>query len=131
TEMVPYARAEGRALLATRFGAVGTSLSMRGTGNLVGGERRGKGAAGSLRAEAALPLVRSFASDDSSDPWRHRLEPQVSITGLAVHADDTLATDFGRTRDFGVSLPSTGGGAVNGGTWVSEAGLSSAIGRWG
>ncbi|WP_394827468.1 hypothetical protein [Pendulispora albinea] len=123
SEMIPYLRGEAGALLATRLGAMGTSLSLRGAGNVAGGEgRKGGDGAASARAEMTFPLVRSFASEDAADPWRHRLEPRAGVAGLVVHANDALVSDFGRGRGFG---------GVRGGTWVAELGLSSAIGRWG
>ncbi|WP_394830952.1 hypothetical protein LVJ94_31035 [Pendulispora rubella] len=121
-EMVPYARAEGGTLFATRFGAVGASLSLRGASNVVGGERRGIDVAGSARAEFTVPFVRSFEGSDPADPWRHRLEPRASVAVLGLRADDALTTDFGRARGFG---------GVSGGTWVAETGLANALGRWG
>ena len=120
--MIPYARAEGGALFATRFGAVGASLSLRGASNAVGGERNGVDAAGSARAEFTVPFVRSFEGSDPADPWRHRLEPRASVAALGVRADDALTTDFGRARGFG---------GISGGTWVAETGLANALGRWG
>ncbi len=114
-----YARARGGALLATRLGAVGASFSARGTADAAAvTSTEGYDAAGSARGELTLPLGRAYPSSRPDDPWLHRIEPRVAVSALASRGDDL----------FGY-LPSAGG--VRGGAWVGEAGVSTALGRWG
>lgn len=116
-----YARGEGGALLATHLGAVGTSVSARAAGDVADdGFSRGVDGAAEARGEATLPLVRGFASGEPGDPWRHRVEPRVGVAGLVSRGDDLLGAQFGR-----------GLASARGDAYLGEAGISSAIGRWG
>jgi hypothetical protein len=114
-----YARGGGGAMLATRLGALGASLALRGLGDVAEvGSTQGSDAAGSARAELTLPFARSFASSDATDPYRHRIEPRIGVSALASRGDELLGY-----------LPSAGG--IRGGAWVADGGAATAIGRWG
>jgi len=117
-----FARGEGGGLMATRAGAVGATLALRGLGDLADdGSRAGLDGAAQARATLALPLARGFASKDADDPWVHSTEPRIEGAVLATHADDVLVVPAGR------GLTDT----TRGGAWVAAAGWSNALGRWG
>jgi hypothetical protein len=116
-----FARAEGGALLAARLGPVGTTLALRGVGDVADdGTRGGADGAAQARASAALPAVRGFASDDAGDPWVHVTEPRLEVAGVASHTDGLLVVPPGR----GMQLPS-------GETWIAGGAWRNAVGRWG
>ncbi len=126
-----FARAEGGALLATRLGAVGASLAVRGLGDIADdGTRSGWDGAAQARAAVTLPLAREYASGDgldanidaNVDPWVHRTEPRLEAAVLAAHSDAVLVVPAGR----GTLVPEGAGGA-----WVAAAGWSNAVGRVG
>jgi hypothetical protein len=120
-EAISFARAEGGALLATRMGAAGASLALRGLGDVANnGSGGGYDGAGQARATISLPLSRGYASPDTGDPWVHTTEPRVEVAGGAVHASDILVLPVGR-----------GAGAPSGGTWVFAAAWHNAVARWG
>jgi hypothetical protein len=114
-----FGRADAGALLATRLGVVGASLSLRGAADVAAeGEQDGHDSAASARLRLALPFARTFAPNELGDPLRHRIEPEVEVGGLAAEAD-------GLTGD--VPTP----GALRGAAWLADAGVRSALGRWG
>jgi hypothetical protein len=114
-----FGRADAGGLLAGRWGAIGSSLALRGLADLVGvGDDQGYDAAASARGRLALPLARMFESRDPDDPWRHRVEPEVEAAAVVSHVDDLLG-----------EAPTPGG--VTGKTWIADGGLKSALGRWG
>ncbi len=114
-----YARADGGTLIAGRWGPVGASASFRGAADVATqGDQDGHDAAASARLRLALPLARSFESPEAGDPWRHRIEPEVEVGGLAAQGDGLLG-----------EIPSPGG--VLGAAWLADAGLRSALGQWG
>jgi hypothetical protein len=116
-----FGRAEGGALLATRLGAAGASLALRGLGDVANdGTRSGFDGASQARATVSLPLFRGFASRDDGDPWIHTTEPRLEVAGIAMHTSDVLVVPPGR----GTAVPS-------GRAWVAAAGWSNAVGRWG
>jgi hypothetical protein len=121
-----FARGEGGAVLADRWGALGASLALRAAGDVAAaGELSGASASGadgaaSARARLALPFGRTFASSGVNDPWVHRVEPAVEGAVLSVHGDDLLGVAPGR----GMSV-------VRGNAWTSDASIASEQGRWG
>jgi hypothetical protein len=120
---VAYARGDGGTFLAGRLGASLATLSIRGTGNVASdGERRGGDGSARARAELGIPLVRAFGASDPSDPWRHRIEPRLGASALVARGDRVLAGDIAAARGFG---------GIGGGAWVADAGIESALGRWG
>jgi hypothetical protein len=118
-----FARAEGGTLLATRLGALGASLAVRGLGDVADdGARSGVDGVAQARASMTLPLVREFASADPNDPWTHRTEPRLEAAVLAAHTGDVLVVPPGR------GLPDAFGAGL---AWVAAAGWSNAVGRAG
>jgi len=114
-----FARADAGGMLATRWGPVGASLSLRGAADVADqATSGGDDASLSLRARLALPFARAFGSSEPEDPWRHRVEPEVEVGGLAERGDGLLGV-----------TPSPGG--VRGLAWLGDAGLRSALGQWG
>ena len=117
-----FARADGGALLATRFAPFGASLALRAIGDVASdGEARGIDVAASARARIALPLVRGFTSRDPDDPWVHRVEPRVEVAALGLQNGGVLGRVFGRGA----------AGIAPGAAWTADAGLANTIGRWG
>ena len=117
-----FARGEGGGLLATRAGALGATLALRGLGDVADdGSRSGLDGAIQGRATVALPLARGLASEDAGDPWVHRTEPRLEAAVLATHAGDVLVVPAGR----GSTDPAAGG------AWIAAAGWSNALGRRG
>jgi hypothetical protein len=120
-----FARGEGGSLLATREGAVGATLALRGLGDVADdGTRSGLDGAAQVRATMALPLAREFASEDAAEPWVHRTEPRLEVAALATHESDVLVVPAGRG-----STDATPG--ASGGSWIAAAGWSNALGRYG
>jgi hypothetical protein len=119
-----FARAEGGGLLASRLGAVGATLSLRGVGD-VADDGAGSGAegAGQARGVLSLPLVRPYASSDANDPWVHELAPRLEAAAYATRASAVLAA-AGVPAGRGAVLP-------DGGAWSAAAGGSTAFARWG
>ena len=117
-----YGRADAGTLLASRLGPLGASVALRGLVDLAAtGAAEGYDVATSARARLTLPLARSFGGgpgDPASEPWRHRLEPEVEVGGLVAQGDGLLG-----------DIPSPGG--VRGGAWLADAGLWTALGQWG
>lgn len=116
-----FARAEGGTLLASRLGAVGATLAVRGVGDVADdGVRSGGDGAAQARGTLSLPLVRAFASLDGDDPWVHEQAPRIEGAAFATHADDVLVVPAGR----GMVVP-------DGGAWSASAGWSNTFARWG
>jgi hypothetical protein len=114
-----YARGDVGTLLASRLGPVGASLDLRGGGDLADqGTTEGYDAAASMRGRLALPISRTFTSDEPGDGWRHRIEPEVEVGGLAAQSDGLLG-----------EIPSPGG--IRGAVWLADAGVRTALGQWG
>ena len=115
-----FARAEAGALLATRMGPLGASLSARGAGDVADdGERHGADGAFSARGTVALPLVRSYHAAEA-EPARHRIEPRLTAGVLGVHDGDVLG-----------ALPGRGSAVIRGIAWTGYTTLYNALGRWG
>jgi hypothetical protein len=114
-----FARADTGMLAATRWGPIGASLSVRGAADVADqGAQEGYDASAAIRGRLALPLARTFESNEPNDPWRHRLEPEVEVGVIAAHADGLLG-----------DIPAPGG--VRGTAWLADAGMKSALGQWG
>jgi hypothetical protein len=127
TGATSFARSEGGMLLATRVGAVGASLALRGLSDVADdGTRTGWDGVAQARASATLPMVRGYASGEGgnggADPWVHWTEPRLEAAVLAAHSDGVLAVPAGR----GMLLPEGGGEA-----WIATGGWSNALGRSG
>ena len=92
-----FARAEGGALVATRLGALGASLALRGLGDVADdGLRDGVDGVAQVRAAVGLPLANEYASADAADPWIHRTEPRLEGALVAAHTDGVLVVPAGR-----------------------------------
>jgi hypothetical protein len=118
-----FARGEGGALVATRLGGVGASVSLRGLGDVADdGLREGVDGVAQARAAVSLPLEREYASADAPDPWVHRTEPRVEAAVFAAHTDGVLVVPAGR------GAPDTLGGEA---AWIGAAGWSNTVGRSG
>jgi hypothetical protein len=116
-----FARAEGGTLLASRLGAVGATLALRGVGDVADdGVRSGADGAGQARGALSLPLVHAFGSSDAGDPWLHEQAPHIEAAAFATHTDDVLVVPAGR----GMVVP-------DGGAWSAAAGWSNSFSRWG
>ena len=114
-----FARADTGMLAATRWGPIGASLSVRGAADVADqGAQEGYDASAAIRGRLALPLARTFESNEPNDPWRHRVEPEVEVGVIAAHADGLLG-----------DIPAPGG--VRGTAWLADAGMKSALGQWG
>jgi hypothetical protein len=118
-----FARAEGGTLVATHLGGVGASLALRGLGDVADdGAREGVDGVGQVRAAVTLPMAREYASDDSADPWIHRIEPRLEAALVAAHTDGVLVVPAGR------GAPDSIGASA---AWIGVAGWSSAFARSG
>jgi hypothetical protein len=114
-----FARADMGGMVASRWGPTLASLDVRGAADwATQGETDGYDTAASARARLTLPVVRTFASDDPMDAWRHRVEPEIEAGVLAAQGDGLLG-----------EIPSPGG--IAGVAWLADAGVKSALGRWG
>ncbi len=120
-----FGRADAGVLLASRLGPLGASFAWRGATDVLndnentGGPHGDQGydAAMKLRGRLALPVGRVFVSDDPSDPWRHRIEPELVVEGLGAQGDG-LAGDL------------TSAGGERGAVGIAAAGVSTTLGRW-
>jgi hypothetical protein len=123
-----FARGEGGALLATRVGALGATLALRGLGDAADdGTRSGLDGVAQARGTVALPLTRAVASaeaDGMGEPWVHRTEPRLEVAALAAHPSDVVGLPGGRGT---TATATTGDGAA----WIAAAGWSNALGRAG
>ncbi len=118
-----FARAEGGALLATRLGAAGASLALRGLGDVADdGVREGVDGVAQLRAALTLPLASEYASEDASDPWVHRTEPRLEAAVVAAHTDGVLVVPAGR------GAPDSTGEET---AWITAVGWTNTVGRSG
>jgi hypothetical protein len=116
-----FARADGGFEVAGHAGPFGLRDRVRFAGDVGSdGARSGLDGAVASRATVSLPLVRAFEGGIVGDPVRHRIEPELSVAGVASHADGLLGVAAGR-----------GLAVVSGSALVSEAGLKTALGRWG
>jgi hypothetical protein len=125
-DAVSYGRAEAGALAATTLGPIGASISARGAGNLaMEGRRDGGDRAATVRLRLDAPLARAYAPADEdphdrNDPLVHVVEPFLEASLLHAGGNAVLG-----------SLPGRGLAALSGTAPVTEAGVRSAIGRWG
>jgi hypothetical protein len=118
-----FAQAEGGALLAARFGAVGASLALRGLGDVAdNGEREGVDGVAQLRAALSLPLAGEYASEDASDPWVHRTEPRLEGAVVAAQTDGVLVVPAGRGAPDSIGAETA---------WITAVGWTNTVGRSG
>ena len=120
----PASRAprEGRSL-ASRLGGVGTTLALRGLGDVADdGEREGVDGVAQVRATVDLPMAREYASADATDPWVHRTEPRLEAAVLAAHTDGVLVVPAGRGAPDAIGEEAA---------WIGAAGWSNTVGRIG
>jgi hypothetical protein len=116
-----FARAEGGMLLASRFGAAGATLALRGVGDVADdGTASGVDGAAQARAALELPLTRGYASPDAGDPWVHETAPRVEAAAFATRSSELLVVPAGR----GMQVP-------DGGAWTAGVGWTNAFARWG
>jgi hypothetical protein len=128
-----FVRAEGGGLLAARPGIAGTTLAVRGLGDVADdGTQRTMDAAGQLRARAAIPLLRGFGSEDAEDPWVHRTEPRVELAALGAQSATALSSPATANGAVASVLPGgRGTNALAGAAWVAAAGWANQVGRFG
>ncbi len=108
---------------SARIGAVRLDFSERGyLSTLSGDEEASVSALGVVRAEATLPLERSYATRGegtrSGERVRHRIEPFVSASVLGSSGSDDLG--FGRGYEL-----------ASGAHWTAVGGTRSDLGKWG
>jgi hypothetical protein len=116
-----FARGEGGMLLASRLGAVGASLALRGVGDVADdGVRSGLDGAAQARGALELPFARGYDSADDRDPWVHETAPRIEAAAVATHASDVLVVPVGR----GMLLP-------QGQAWITDGGWRNALARAG
>lgn len=117
-----FARGEMGLAVATTAGPLGLEARARGAGDLVAdGQRQGVDGVAWGRAQASLPVGRAYASSEPSDPWLHRVEPRVGVSGATAHVEDLIGARPGRGA----------AGLLRGEAWMADVGLTSALGRWG
>ncbi len=116
-----FVRSEAGASVAGRLGAVVTTASARGYGDVADdGNGPGLDGAPELRTTLGAPLVRAYDSADPNDPWIHRTEPRLEAAAIAVHESGVLVMPAAR----GMQTP-------DGGAWVAAGTWSNGFGRWG
>ena len=116
-----FARADAGFEVAGHAGPFGLRDRVRVAGDVGSdGAVAGIDGAATSRATVSLPLVRAFEGGVVGDPLRHRIEPELAVAGIATHADGLLGVAAGR-----------GLAVVTGSALVAEAGLKTALGRWG
>jgi hypothetical protein len=102
------------------------SLGARAAGDVAAeGRRHGSDQAASSRLHVGAPLVRAFTSADDdpyerNDPLVHGIEPFVAASVLHARGDAIVGT-----------LPGRAMATVSGTAPVTEAGVTSTLGRWG
>jgi len=126
-DAVSYGRVELGALAASTFGPLAASFTARGAGNLAAeGRRDGGDRAGTARLRVGLPLARAFNAvreDDpheGNDPLVHAIEPFAQASVLHAGGNGLLG-----------SLPGRGLAVLSGTAPVADAGINTALGRWG
>jgi hypothetical protein len=125
-DTLSYARAEIGALAATTLGPIAASVGGRAAGDVAAeGRRNGSDRAATARVRLGVPLARSFGSSEAdpengNDPLVHVIEPFVGASALHAKGDAILG-----------SLPGRGLAALSGTAPITDAGVSSTIGRWG
>jgi len=125
---IALGHAELGALLAGRASWMGLRATVRATGDAAADSTQ-TGAIGAVlaRGEATLPFVRSFETSDHADPLRHRIEPVVTVAGLASDSSGGLTLIAARSMAF---LSESAINAASGQAGIASAGLRSALARW-
>ncbi|MBX3230176.1 MAG: hypothetical protein KIT84_24915 [Labilithrix sp.] len=124
-DTVSYARAELGALVAKTLGPIAASLSARGAGDVVAeNARTGSDRTASARLRFGVPFARAFTPPDHdphdrNDPVLHVIEPFAEAAVLDARGAALLGTRPGR-----------GGAVVRGTAPITDAGISSSLGRW-
>lgn len=115
---VSFLRGEAGAFLATRMSSVGTSLVLRGAGDLASDAVRAS-ADGTAQARLAieLPMAKSYASGELLDPWIHTTDPRIEAAIVGSHVGRALVP-AGR----GVFFPDGSG-------WVVAADWDNSVAR--
>ncbi len=118
-DSVSWARAEAGVLAATTVGPLGASLVARGAGDVAAeGRRDGSDRAGTARLRLGAPLARTF--DAETDPLVHVVEPFAEASLLHARGNAILGV-----------LPGRGLATIAGTAPVADAGVATALGRWG
>jgi hypothetical protein len=113
-----FGRAGAGVLLASHAGPFRATWALRGAGDVgAAGVQTGFDGAGQARMELALPLSRSFQSDEANDPWRHRIEPHVEAVALGTSGQSLI-------------LDSPVPDSLSGLAWIADGGVATALGRW-
>lgn len=125
SDTLSYGRADLGALGTTAMGPVSIALRARGAGDVAAeGRRNGGDRAGAARLQVELPLVRSFGDDvdgtTPNDPLIHLVDPFVAAAILHAEGDAVMG-----------SLPGRGIASLHGTAPITEAGITSSLGRWG
>ncbi len=122
-----FVRSSAGALVGARIGPLGYAASMRALADAASdGATHGGDAMATARMELSAPIGRSFASGDSRDPWRHRIDPLLSTSGVASTGDGALSVG---ARSAGTSAAPQA--PVDGAALIAAAGVRTALGRWG
>jgi hypothetical protein len=116
-----FARGELGAAVASTIGPLGVEARGGAAGALAAdGARSGADGDAWARVNLGLPLGRAYESSEPNDPWLHRLEPRIGGGAVALRRDAVLDAS-----------PARGMSAFGGSAWVADAGLATALGRWG
>ncbi len=120
-DSVSYGRAEAGFLASTAVGPLDTSLSARGAGDIAAeGRRDGGDRAATARLRLGAPFARSFGEvRDGDAPVVHVVEPFAEASVLHAGGNAILGT-----------LPGRGLATMSGTAPITDAGLSTALGRW-
>ncbi len=125
---VALAHASAGALFAGHASIVGLSAQVRGVADAAeDATDRGAMGAALARVEATLPLARSFDTGEGKDPLRHRIEPLVSVAGLASGASGGLADIAARSFAFAAENAIA---TATGEAGIAAVGVRSALARW-
>lgn len=125
-DALTYGRADVGILGATTLGPFALSATGRAAGDVaVEGRRTGGDRAATARLRVGLPLARGFGGgatdpDSPNDSLVHVVDPFVEASVLHSSGNQILA-----------SLPGRGIASVAGTAPVAEAGVRTALGRWG
>jgi hypothetical protein len=116
---VSFARFETGLVTATRAGPLGASLALRGAGGVASDTvRQSASGAAQARAEMALPMARTYTSDEARDPWVHTTAPRLEGAAIASHLSGALVP-VGRETLF-----------ADGAAWVVTAGWDNTVERY-
>ncbi len=122
------AHAEAGVLFAGHASIIGLRASVRGAADAAAdGTQDGAIGAALARAEATLPMVRSFDTGERADPMRHRIEPVLAVSALASDSSGALPSIAARSLSY---LSESAITSSSGEAGIASAGVRSALARW-